>query len=92
MIYGGRTTQRLPRYQFPKGFSLTVDEKHFPNTNESAKLLNEITVPYFKKASIKSFWSGKESSRDNGRIYQASDFRSQINFRGKQHISNQCPC
>ena len=84
--------QNLARYQFPKDFSLIFNEKHFPNTNESAKLLNEITVPYSNKASIKSSWRGKESSCDNGRIYQASDFRSQRNVRGKQHIINQCPC
>ena len=39
----------LSRYQFPRGFSLSVNEKHFSNTNKSIKLLNEIIVPYVKK-------------------------------------------
>ena len=39
----------LSRYQFPRGFSLSVNEKPFSNTNKSIKLLNEIIVPYVKK-------------------------------------------
>ena len=38
--------QSLPHYQFPIDFSLSVNEKHFSNTNESVKLLIEIIVPY----------------------------------------------
>ena len=49
LIYGGKTEKSLPRYQFPEGFSLSVNEKHFSNTNESIKLLKEIIVPYVKK-------------------------------------------
>ena len=45
LIYGGKTEKSLPRYQFPDGFSLSVNEKHFSNT----KLLKEIIVPYVKK-------------------------------------------
>ena len=39
----------LPRFKFPSGFSLSVNEKHFSNTKESVKLLNDIIVPYVKK-------------------------------------------
>ena len=49
LIYGGKTSQSVLRYQFPQGFSLSVNEKHFSNTNEYIKLLNEIIVPYVKK-------------------------------------------
>ena len=49
LIYGGKTQQSLPRYQFPSGFSLSVNEKHFSNTTESIKLLKEIIIPYVKK-------------------------------------------
>ena len=47
-IYRGKTSQSLPRYQFPRGFSLSINEKHF-NNNESITLINEIIAPYFKK-------------------------------------------
>ena len=33
LIYGGKTLQNLPRYQFPRIFSLSVNEKHFSNTS-----------------------------------------------------------
>ena len=49
LIYAGKTSQSVLRYQFPQGFSLSVNEKHFSNTNEYIKLLNEIIVPYVKK-------------------------------------------
>lgn len=45
LIYGGKTNQSLPRYKFPDGFSLSVNEKHFSNSNESIKLLKEIIIP-----------------------------------------------
>ena len=49
LIYGGKTLQSLPRYQFPQSFSLSVNPKHYSNTTESLKLLNEIIIPYVKK-------------------------------------------
>lgn len=49
LIYGGKTLQSLPRYKFPEDFSLSVNRKHFSNTTESIKLLNEVIVPYVKK-------------------------------------------
>ena len=49
MIYGGKTTQSLPRLQSPAGFSLSMNEKHFSNSKESVKFLNEIILPHVKK-------------------------------------------
>ena len=49
LIYGGKTEKSLPRYKFPDGFSLSVNPKHFSNTAESIKLLNEVIIPYVKK-------------------------------------------
>ena len=49
LIYGGKTLQSLPRYQFPQSFSLSVNPKHYSSTTESLKLLNEIIIPYVKK-------------------------------------------
>ena len=46
LIYGGKTNQSLPRYQFPKEFSLSVNLKHYSNENESQKLIDEIIFPY----------------------------------------------
>ena len=49
LIYGGKTNQSLPRYSFPESFSLSVNEKHFSNSKESVKFLNEIIIPYAEK-------------------------------------------
>ena len=49
LIYGGKTKQSLPRYKFPESFSLSVNEKHFSNTAESIKIIEEIIVPYVEK-------------------------------------------
>ena len=46
LIYGGETNQSLPRYQFPKDFSLSVNPKHYSNEKKSLKLINEIVLPY----------------------------------------------
>ena len=49
LIYGGKTNQSLPRYQFPKEFSLSVNLKHYSNENESLKLIDEIILPYLMR-------------------------------------------
>ena len=49
LIYGGKTNQSLPRFKFPDTFSLSVNEKHYSNTEESLKLLNEVIIPYVEK-------------------------------------------
>ena len=46
LIYGGKTSQSLPRYRFSKGFCLSFNPKHFSNTNESIKFLKEIITLY----------------------------------------------
>ena len=49
IIYGGKTNQSLPRVTFPKGFSTSAKEKHHSNTEEVAKHLKEIIVPYINE-------------------------------------------
>jgi len=49
LIYGGKTKQSLPRYKFPESFSLSVNPKHFSNTEESIKIVEKIVVPYVEK-------------------------------------------
>ena len=49
LIYGGKTKQSLPRYKFPDSFSLSVNPKHFSNTEESIKIVNEIVIPYVQR-------------------------------------------
>ena len=50
LIYGGKTNQSLPRYQFAKDFSLSVNPKHYSNKKESLKLIDEIVLPYVTEA------------------------------------------
>ena len=48
LIYGGKTNQQtsLPRPKFPKLFSLSVNKKHYRNTLESIKIIDEVIIPY----------------------------------------------
>ena len=46
LIYGGKTTQSIPKVAFPKEFSLSANPTHFSNTEESLKFLSEIIIPY----------------------------------------------
>lgn len=45
-IYGGKTKLSLPKVTFPRGFSLSVNEKHYSNSEEVRKHLEEIVIPY----------------------------------------------
>ena len=49
LIYGGKTTQSLPTYEFPAEFSLRLNQKHYSNQDEAIKFINEIVVPYVTK-------------------------------------------
>ena len=48
LIYGGKTQQNFPKSDFSDSFSLSANLKHFSNTEESVKLLDDIIIPYFK--------------------------------------------
>ena len=43
-MYGGKTLQSLPRFEFPN--LLNANEKHFSNTTESLKRLDETIISY----------------------------------------------
>ena len=49
LIYRCKTTQSLPRFEFPKKFSLNTNPKHFSNTDESLKFLKGVIKPYVIK-------------------------------------------
>ena len=49
LIYVGKTSQSLPRFDFPSSFLLSANPKHFSNTDESLKCLKEVIKPYLKK-------------------------------------------
>ena len=45
-LYGGKTQQSFPKFNFPKSFNLSSKPKECSNTGESLKFLAEITIPY----------------------------------------------
>ena len=50
IIYGGKTKACLPcGFEFPKGFWLTQNPKHWSNEQETMKLIKEIINPYVVK-------------------------------------------
>ena len=48
LIYGGKTERSYPPFKFPDSFSLSCNPKHFSNTQESLKLIDEIMIPYLE--------------------------------------------
>ena len=48
LIYGGKTTQSLPKFKFPSSFSLSVNPTHYSDENETSKIIEKIIVPYVK--------------------------------------------
>ena len=46
IIYGDKSDQSLPKITFPAKFSTSVNEKHYSNTEEVIKHLQEIVIPY----------------------------------------------
>ena len=48
LIYIGKTAASFPKVKFPDTFSLSANPKHFSNTEESLKLIEEIIIPYIE--------------------------------------------
>ena len=48
LIYDRKTDKSIPRVDFSREFSLSANPKHFSNTDESIKIINEILNPYFE--------------------------------------------
>ena len=48
LIYGGKTTQSLPKFKIPTNFSLGVNPTHFSNEKEACKMIEEIIASYVK--------------------------------------------
>ena len=53
LIYGGKTSRSLPNFKFPDSFSLSFNEKHYSNTEETIKLIDEILTPYLDEERTK---------------------------------------
>ena len=49
LIYKRKTQRSFPRVNFPSSFSFSANSKHFSNTQESLKLLDEVIIPYVEK-------------------------------------------
>ena len=49
LIYGGKTTQSLPRFEFQKDFTLSTNPKDISNTDELLEFLKDIIKPYIIK-------------------------------------------
>ena len=44
LIYGDKTDRNLLKIDFPKGFSLSANPKHYNNEKETQKIINEIIL------------------------------------------------
>ena len=54
LIYSGNSTQSIPKFKFPKEFSLSANPKHFSNTEESLKYIREIIKPYMNNQRLEN--------------------------------------
>lgn len=49
LIYSGKTTKILPKFKLLESFSLSVNPKHFSNTEELIKIIYKIVLPHVGK-------------------------------------------
>ena len=64
LVFGSKTTQSLSRCEFPNGFCLSANPKHFSNMDESLKVLegNRQTVCEETKPAPKTLYRTESSS------------------------------
>ena len=73
LIYKGKTTQNLQKIDFLDGFSLSVNEKHFSNTQESNKFLKETAIPFIDKKRSKLKNSSQAALANLGYFQRTKD-------------------
>ena len=79
LIYGGKTNQSIPRYNFPEDFCLSANPKHFSNTEESLKYLDEVIILCFVKEI--RLLNDQKSANDNGCFHKPNDTSSDAGLR-----------
>ena len=47
MIYTGKTARSLPSVEFPNGFFLSYNPKHWSNKDETINLIESVVDPHF---------------------------------------------
>ena len=84
IIYGGKTKASLPhRFEFPKGFCLTQNSKHWSNEQETMKLIKEIINPYIVKTR-----SRLELSEAQWALVVWDVFKGQVTDKVKQMLTS----
>ena len=75
LIYGGKAVQGLSRFQFPNSFSLSVNKKHYSDTKEPPKFINEIIIPFptLKKCAHQIAFLQSVCISDNECIHWSND-------------------
>jgi len=49
LIYSGKTKRCLPKYNFPKSFSVSFTKNHWSNTEKSLEFFDEVIFPYLEE-------------------------------------------
>ena len=49
LIYQGKTKRSLPKFEFPKSFSVTFTKNHWSNTDKSVEFFENIIFPFLKR-------------------------------------------
>ena len=53
LIYQGKTARSLPATNFPEGFCLSYNEKHWSNEKETLRLINDVLHSYIQRTKAK---------------------------------------
>ena len=71
LIYGGKTTQSLPKFKIPSNFSLGVNPTHFSNENEACNMIEEIIASH-----VKNVWKRDKLPLDQKALLRYSNGNS----------------
>ena len=52
LTYEGKTKRCLPNFDSPASFNVTFSNNHWPNTEKSKELFEDIIFPYFEKVKV----------------------------------------
>ena len=81
LLCGGKISQSFPKFNFQDSFSLNAIPKHFSNTAESLKLLEDIITPY-----LDTEWENIGVSKDKYALLIWNVFNGQMTEHVKEKL------
>ena len=85
LIYQGKTKRCLPKFKFPRSFSVTFTENHWSNTEKTMEFFEKIIFPYLEKVKEENGYPEEQYSLVIMDTFKGEDNDIMDTFKGEDN-------